>query len=652
MKTNASLFCSVSRFKQFLYSNFFMKQHLYTAILVICASLASNNLSFGQNKLVWSDLNGKIVHANPDGTDKTTIVAGHIPYDLQVDSSTQTVYWTESGTNSIWKLNVATSATEKIFQTTEAMRGLTLDQNKLYFCTESGISKLNPDGTQPENVLNVANASDVKLINGELFWTDWANGKIWTKNASGSANTTLFSNLAYPSNLEYNAADGKLYWLEYCGSSSCTGIRKGNTTGGTKQVVINEFINGFALNNEGTKVFCTIDIDDEIFSITTSGTGRTSVQDITSTPKNIAVMGGRYYWFDLAYGDYLYSINTNGTNRKVEASSPVYRPTRFVIDASQKWVYWVNSPGAFSGDNSQGIKRARLDGSDIQNVVNKSDLDSPYGIAFDSINQKLYFTDRGDRVIRRCNTDGTGVEDIITDGAQSVAPLDIAIDVAGNRLFWTDTNDGTVKTSDLDGNQITTMVENLSYPWGIIYSPVTDEVFFCEYTGSKTIQRMPAAGGTRDTITIVTSAFERPNSITVDHANSYLYWTADSFSKLNRINLDGTNPTSLLNGAAVAGYPASVQVLPTNTVVEIFNIEVEKAVVFPNPFTDAFVLKNMQAGDRLILFNMMGQSVLSQTMSESDLFQVDASAITPGTYVLMVQHKNGKRAVQKVVKTK
>ncbi len=626
-----------------------MNKQNYIFLLIVLSMFTTINRSFGQSKMIWSEYSGKISQSNLDGSEKVVIHALHVPYDLQADTTNQIIYWSENGTKSIWKYYIALDSMVKIFQANENLRGITLNQDKLYFILESGIYKMNFDGSQVESVLAVSEATDVAVVDEKLYWCDLFGGKIWTRNAAGTGNITLFSNLNNPTKLDYNPSDMKLYWMEYCGGGNCSGVRKGNTSGGTKQVVINELISGYVLSTAGDKVFCTYDIFDEIFSVTINGTNRTTVLDVTSSPRNVVVVGDRLYWFDFSYRNYLYSNNFAGTNPKVVASSPVYNTTRFVIDSVEKWMYWVNRSGSFQSDNSESILRSRLDGSSVQQLQGSNQLDEPFGIGLDVVNQKLYWTGSGNE-IKRSNTNGTGVETILYDDGSFAEAGDIVVDGANHRMFWTDSKNGKIQQSDLNGTQIITLADGIANPRSLYYEPTAGDIYFAEFAGGKTIQKITLSSGERDTIVTITDASQKVNAIWVDSSEGFLYWTDGAKNQINRMALDGSNNTTLLTTANGISNPTGIQVFPANVIVSTTFPVPQKCVVFPNPFSTSFTLTNVAEGDHVTLVDMVGRIVKMQVANGTDALQMDAAGLSNGMYWLVVQRKNGQKMAQKLVK--
>lgn len=584
--------------------------------------------------------------SKPDGTQIEAVLQGEIPEDLLTSADGQTLYWSESGNNSVWKFQKGGATPVKIYQPGEAVRGLALDQDDLYVVQASGIYKMKTDGTQAALALAVTGANDLTLVNGALYWTGLSDGKIYKQNAAGTGGTAVYSDLSNPTNLLYNSADQRLYWREYCGASVCSGIRKGRADGTGKQNVINDFVEGFALDSAGAKLYCTYDIFDEIFSINTNGSGRATVADITSTPTDIVLFDGRFFWFDRAYGDYLYHSALDGSNQQVLASKSVYRPTRFVADTVQNWLYWINSPSSFQSDNSAAIQRARFDGTGVQNVVPAAKLDGPYDLAIDMVNQKLYWTDTGDGVIRRANADGTNVETIVSGLS---APVDLELDLVNNRLFWTDWSAKNIVRTDLSGAQKTVLVQNLNQPWGLAYDAAVDSLFFTNF-GGRTIQRVSTQGGTADTLLAINDVFSQPNGICVDRANQVLYWSDQGRSTVSRLGLNGSGLEVVLEKADGLSTPSGVQIFPAGSVVKTVTPILLAANTYPNPCTSVLHISELAAGDQVALYDLNGRLVLEQGFQDAGVGQLNTASLAGGMYLLVLRRANGQLSVGKVLK--
>jgi len=64
---------------------------------------------------------------------------------------------------------------------------------------------------------------------------------------------------------------------------------------------------------------------------------------------------------------------------------------------------------------------------------------------------KVYWTDLTGK-IRRCNLDGSDVEDLVTSGVAS--PAGVALDLSAGRMYWTDSWARKIQRAKLDGTHV------------------------------------------------------------------------------------------------------------------------------------------------------------------------------------------------------
>lgn len=605
---------------------------------------------FCQSKIIWTDLAGNISRANVDGSKIETILSRHIPIDMLALENQQKLLWTESGSNSLWQIGVNGSTPELLYKGKDKLQGLAIDQNKLYVIQGSTVIKMNLDGTAIETVVtNATDALDIVVIDGLVYWSTSSGGLIVKQNANGNGGRMVLENLANPNNLIYNPSEKKLYWREYCGASVCSGVRKANPDGSSKTIVINEFVGGFTFSADGNKLYCTYDIFDQVFSINTDGSGRVKLADITSSPTGINLLGGKLFWFDLAYGDYLYSAALNGSSQKALATTPVYQPTRFVIDTLDKWIYWINQHSNFSSDRaaSTSIRRAKLDGSQQQVIIPSSTARSPFGLAIDFSNKKLYWTDSGQSGIFRSNLDGTATSKVVS-GAQN--PYDLLLDVEKGFLYWSDWGARKVMRANLDGSKQKTLAQNLNTPLGLALDRKGNFLYFGEGSNPK-IKRVPIDSGKVDTVLLRPSASDRVQGLWIDNNKGQLYWTDDASRIIYRANLDGSSITKILDQSHGLRTPYGIQVFNSSFIVSTRNLDrTAELKVYPNPFNSSFQVEGLKIGDQLELYDQLGHRSWQQKITLDGTNRIDCQGLPFGIYFLSVIHTNGQISVMKLLK--
>ena len=83
-------------------------------------------------------------------------------------------------------------------------------------------------------------------------------------------------------------------------------------------------------------------------------------------------------------------------------------------------------------------------------------------LAVDADAQKIYWAGGG---IQRANFDGTGLENVIREGAAvGNAIWGVALDTAGHKLYWVDRDLGKMWRANLDGSGIETVLSGLQNP--------------------------------------------------------------------------------------------------------------------------------------------------------------------------------------------
>ena len=112
------------------------------------------------------------------------------------------------------------------------------------------------------------------------------------------------------------------------------------------------------------------------------------------------------------------------------------------LDLVARKLYWT------VGHDSPQIKRANLDGSDVETVV--GGLAGPLGLDLDLVHGKVYWTDWVEQRILRANLDGSGVEEVVDTVPHP--PRYLVVDAQDGKLFWTGDGGDAVWQAKLDGS--------------------------------------------------------------------------------------------------------------------------------------------------------------------------------------------------------
>ena len=201
-------------------------------------------------------------------------------------------------------------------------------------------------------------------------------------------------------------------------------------------------------------------------------------------------------------------------------------------------VYWTAKTSASAGT----INAANLDGS------GKTELTSiraiPIGIAVDTPNSKLYWTNSRGR-IQSANLDGSGIQNVMQNIRN---PNDLAL--AGGNVYWTESNHGSVRFVNLKGQKQVRVISTGNDPAGSL-AIAGGKVYWTEKVGENggTINsaNLNGSGATE-----LASILATPIGIAVDTARSKLYWT-NARGRIQSASLSGSSIRNVVSGLGSPG---------------------------------------------------------------------------------------------------
>ncbi|WP_171805014.1 DPP IV N-terminal domain-containing protein [Paludibacter propionicigenes] len=171
------------------------------------------------------------------------------------------------------------------------------------------------------------------------------------------------------------------------------------------------------------------------------------------------------------------------------------------------------------------------------------------GIAYDKVNEKIYYSDFADSdtpngKIWKMDVGGTNPK-VLVSGIQD--PHSIALDLTNGKVYWGD-GDGNVSRCNLNGDSLVTGF--IKIDGGAIRSmaldPINKKLYFCDTNNNNLYMSNQDGSST----SIILSGYYG-YAIAVDNKNNKIYFDAQSddgtVSGLYRANLDGTNPVEIDN---------------------------------------------------------------------------------------------------------
>jgi low density lipoprotein receptor-related protein 5/6 len=249
-------------------------------------------------------------------------------------------------------------------------------------------------------------------------------------------------------------AGAKVYFSAFLAEG--TGIERAGFDGSRLQTLQSEpagFEDGLALDVAGGRMFWTDTNASVIASANLNGTGEQIVlDDFGQEPLGIAldVAAGKMYWTDR---EGVKRANLDGTGSELVTKEPARGFP--ALDLTARRIYWADWPSGTVKSAAMSPEAA------VTNVVTKQP--APFGVGVDHAGGKVYWIEldlnkktREKDEIRRANLDGSEVQTLVErPGAGFEGGL--AIDPAAGKLYWGEAEAHDIGVANLDGSQAQTL---------------------------------------------------------------------------------------------------------------------------------------------------------------------------------------------------
>lgn len=204
----------------------------------------------------------------------------------------------------------------------------------------------------------------------------------------------------------------------------------------------------------------------------------------------------------------------------------------------------VNDKLYIADFDAKSIFVSDLDGKNFATF--RSNIGQPDAIVIDYETQTLYWdTDSGIRKADMANSDVNQFEEFVT-GHGADDPEGMAIDPVSRTMFWNNYN-GNVWTKKLDGTGEKLLIANGGGGSIIV---VGDKIYFDDYVASGDIQLRYANFDGTGIATVATSISRVVYGLAYDKDGEKIYWVDRNLNKISRSNLDGTGTETWLTTAS------------------------------------------------------------------------------------------------------
>lgn len=166
-----------------------------------------------------------------------------------------------------------------------------------------------------------------------------------------------------------------------------------------------------------------------------------------------------------------------------------------------------------------------------------------YGMYYDSITEKLYYTGTSDS-IKRVDRDGSNPVTLVSGAGSTIVDIVIDHTTSPNKIIWTDTNGFRIRRCNLDGTSVENLINGISEPREIAID--SGILYWSDALGISSSN----LDGTNQNLSFITD-FGGPIQYFIISGGK-IYWTNALDNTVKRADLNGSNKVTL-NSTDVAG---------------------------------------------------------------------------------------------------
>ncbi|XP_075166288.1 nidogen [Haematobia irritans] len=185
---------------------------------------------------------------------------------------------------------------------------------------------------------------------------------------------------------------------------------------------------------------------------------------------------GRIYWGDIS-AKKIVSAKYDGSDMKTFIDEDVESPEGIAIDTISRRLYWTDSV-------KDTIEVASLDDPSLRSILVNKNLVNPRGISVDPYREKIYWSDwnRESPKIEMSDLDGTDRELLLGKDAVTLPNSLVVLERTGELCF---ADAGTKKVECIDPytKKLRTISNELTYPFGLVYTQ--DQFYWTDWTTKK-----------------------------------------------------------------------------------------------------------------------------------------------------------------------
>ncbi|KPP78525.1 low-density lipoprotein receptor-related protein 1-like [Scleropages formosus] len=258
----------------------------------------------------------------------------------------------------------------------------------------------------------------------------------------------------------------------------------------------------------------------------------------TSDEEPFLIFANRYYLRKLNLDGTNYTLLKQGLNNAVALD----------FDYREQMIYWtdVTTQGSM-------IRRMHINGSNVQ-VLHRTSLSNPDGLAVDWVGGNLYWCDKGRDTIEVSKLSGAFRTVLVNTGLRE--PRAVAVDVRNGYLYWSDWGDNPhIGRIGMDGTNRSVIIQDrITWPNGLTLDFINDRIYWAD-AREDYIEFASLDGSNRHTAVLNQDI---PHIFAMTLFEEYIYWTDWETKSINRAHKTlGTNKTMLISGGYKCACPTN-----------------------------------------------------------------------------------------------
>ncbi|XP_058867450.1 low-density lipoprotein receptor-related protein 1 isoform X2 [Acipenser ruthenus] len=247
----------------------------------------------------------------------------------------------------------------------------------------------------------------------------------------------------------------------------------------------------------------------------------------TAEEEPFLIFANRYYLRKLNLDGSNYTLLKQGLNNAVALD----------FDYREQMIYWtdVTTQGSM-------IRRMHINGSNVQ-VLHRTSLSNPDGLAVDWVAGNLYWCDKGRDTIEVSKLNGAYRTVLVNTGLRE--PRAVAVDVRYGYLYWSDWGDQPhIGRIGMDGTNRSNIVESkITWPNGLTLDFINDRIYWAD-AREDYIEFASLDGTNRHTVL----GQDIPHIFAMTLFEEYIYWTDWETKSINRAHKTmGKNKSMLIS---------------------------------------------------------------------------------------------------------